>query len=132
MAAVVDIAARHGLLGISDDSWQRFAFDGHRYQPVGAFADRWPHIVMVMRLSKCYALASWRMGFVLAPPPVIDALEDRLQWEAVCCGVVPQSAAAAALTGLRDCLDKALPISGEAPPRVRRHRRDRPPRARET
>ncbi|MEU9025496.1 aminotransferase class I/II-fold pyridoxal phosphate-dependent enzyme [Actinomadura sp. NPDC048394] len=89
MAAVVDIAARHGLLGISDDSWQRFAFDGHRYQPVGAFADRWPHIVTVMRLSKCYALASWRMGYVLAPPPVIDALEDRLQWEAVCCGVVP-------------------------------------------
>ncbi|WP_225991488.1 pyridoxal phosphate-dependent aminotransferase [Actinomadura montaniterrae] len=108
ISAVVDIAARHGLVVISDDSWRHFAFDGRHYQPVEAFADRWPHIVTVMSLSKYYALASWRMGYVLAPPPVIDALEHRLQWEAVCCGMVPQSAAAAALTGPRDWLDKAL------------------------
>ncbi|MER6812772.1 pyridoxal phosphate-dependent aminotransferase [Spirillospora sp. NPDC000708] len=108
IGAVVDIAARHGLLVISDDSWRHFTFDGRRYQPVEGFADRWPHIVTVMSLSKYYALASWRMGYVLASPPVIDALERRLQWEAVCCGIVPQSAAAAALTGPRDWLDQAL------------------------
>jgi aminotransferase len=108
IAAVVDIAARHGLLVVSDDSWQHFTFDGHRYQPVEAFADRWPHIVTVTSLSKYYALASWRVGYVLAPSPVIDALERRLQWEAVCCGVVAQSAAVAALTGPRDWLDRAL------------------------
>jgi len=108
IAAVVDIAARHRLLVISDDSWQHFTFDGRRYQPVEAFADRWPHLVTITSLSKYYALASWRLGYVLAPPPIVDALERRLQWEAVCCGVVPQRAAVAALTGPRDWLDQAL------------------------
>ncbi|MEU8324560.1 pyridoxal phosphate-dependent aminotransferase [Nonomuraea sp. NPDC048881] len=108
LAAVVDLAARHGLLVISDDSWQHFTYDGHRYHPVEAFADRWPHLVTVTSLSKYYALASWRLGYVLAPPPVIDALNRRFEWEAVCCGVVPQRAAVAALTGPRDWLDLAL------------------------
>lgn len=33
VAAVVDLAARHGLLVISDDSWQHFTFDGREHQP---------------------------------------------------------------------------------------------------
>ncbi|TYK43053.1 pyridoxal phosphate-dependent aminotransferase [Actinomadura decatromicini] len=106
--AVVDIAARHGLLVISDDSWQHFTFDGRRYHPVEAFADRWPHLVTVTSLSKYYALASWRLGYVLAPPSIVDALHRRFEWEAVCCGVVPQRAAVATLTGPRDWLDQAL------------------------
>ncbi|YCK38177.1 pyridoxal phosphate-dependent aminotransferase [Actinomadura sp. ATCC 39365] len=108
LAAVVDLAARHGLLVISDDSWQHFTYDGHSYHPVEAFADRWPHLVTVTSLSKYYALASWRLGYVLAPPPIVDALHRRFEWEAVCCGVVPQQAAVAALTGPRDWLDLAL------------------------
>ncbi|WP_033288921.1 pyridoxal phosphate-dependent aminotransferase [Amycolatopsis jejuensis] len=108
IAAVVDLAARYGLLVISDESWQHFTFDGRRYQPIEALAGRWPHLVTVTSLSKYYALASWRLGYVLAPPPIVDAMERRLQWEAVCCGVVPQRAAAAALTGPRDWLDRAL------------------------
>lgn len=108
LAAVVDLAARHGLLVVSDESWQHFTFDGNTHQPAEAFADRWPHIVTVTSLSKYYALASWRVGYVLAAPSIIAAIERRFQWEAVCCGIVPQSAAAAALGGPRDWLDQAL------------------------
>lgn len=107
VTAVVDIAARHGLLVISDDSWQHFTFDGRQYHPVEACADRWPHLITVTSLSKYYALATWRLGYVLAPPPIIDAIERRSQWEIVCCGAVPQHAAVAALTGPRDWLDRA-------------------------
>lgn len=109
LAAVVDLAARHGLVVVSDDSWQHFTFDGRRYQPVEALADRWPHVVTVTSLSKYYALSSWRVGYVLAPPPIIDAVERLFQWEAAWCGVVAQRAAVAALTGPRDWLD--LPLS---------------------
>jgi aspartate/methionine/tyrosine aminotransferase len=108
LAAVVDIAARHGLLLIADEAWQHFTFDGGRFQPVEGLADRWPHVVTVMSLSKYYALSSWRVGYVLAPPPIIDALERLFQWEAAWCGVVAQRAAVAALTGPRDWLDRSL------------------------
>ncbi|WP_242890987.1 pyridoxal phosphate-dependent aminotransferase [Actinomadura litoris] len=108
LEAVVDLAGRHGLLVISDDSWQHFPYDGHRYQPVETLADRWPHMVTVTSLSKGYAFGSWRVGYVLAPPHIVDALERRFQWEAAWCGVVPQRAAVAALTGPRDWLDRTL------------------------
>lgn len=108
VAAVVDIAARHGLLVVSDDSWQHFPYDGRRYRPVEAFAERWPHMITVTSLSKGYALGSWRVGYVLAPPHIVDALERRFQWEAAWCGVVPQRAAVAALTGPREWLDRTL------------------------
>lgn len=108
IAGVVDLAARHGLLVISDDSWQHFTFDGHRYHPVEALADRWPHLITITSLSKYYALASWRLGYIVAPPPIIDAIERRFQWESVSVGAVPQRAAVATLTGPRDWLDQCL------------------------
>ncbi|MFG1908781.1 pyridoxal phosphate-dependent aminotransferase [Kribbella sp. NPDC048928] len=108
LSAVVDLAAQHGLLVVSDDSWQHFTYDGRRYQPIEAYAERWPHIVTITSLSKYYALASWRLGYVLGPPSIVDAVERRFQWESVCCGIVPQRAAVAALTGPRDWLQDAL------------------------
>ncbi len=106
IAAVVGLAARHGLLVISDDSWQHFAFDRREHHPIEGLAGEWPHLITVTSLSKYYALATWRLGYVLAPPEIVDAMERRLQWEAVCCGAVAQYAAVAALTGPRDWLDR--------------------------
>ncbi|MGW7533107.1 pyridoxal phosphate-dependent aminotransferase [Amycolatopsis sp. NPDC054798] len=108
IAAVVDLAARRGLLVISDDSWQHFVFDGAEYHPIESLSGNWPHLITVTSLSKYYALATWRLGYVLAQPEIVDAMERRLQWEAVCCGAIPQHAAAAALTGPRDWLDREL------------------------
>lgn len=108
IAAVVDLAARRGLLVISDDSWQHFVFDGAECHPIESLSGTWPHLITVTSLSKYYALATWRLGYVLAQPEIVDAMERRLQWEAVCCGAIPQHAAAAALTGPRDWLDREL------------------------
>jgi aminotransferase len=108
LEAVVDFAARHGLLVISDDSWRHFVYDGRAYTPVEALADRWPHLVTVMSLSKYYALSSWRVGYVLGQPEIVDAVHRRLQWEQAWCGIYSQRAAAAALTGPRDWLERSL------------------------
>ncbi|MBS1881756.1 MAG: pyridoxal phosphate-dependent aminotransferase [Actinobacteria bacterium] len=108
LEALLDLAARHGLLVISDDSWRHFVYDGHRHQPLEALAERWPHLVTVMSLSKYYALSSWRVGYVLAPPPIVDAIHRRFQWEQAWCGIYSQRAAAAALSGPREWLDRSL------------------------
>ncbi|ATY16682.1 pyridoxal phosphate-dependent aminotransferase [Amycolatopsis sp. AA4] len=106
VAAVVGLAARHGLVVISDDSWRHFAFDQNEHHPIERLSGEWPHLITVASLSKYFALATWRIGYVLAPAEIVDAMERRLQWEAVCCGAVAQYAAAAALTGPRDWLDR--------------------------
>ncbi|WP_409185780.1 pyridoxal phosphate-dependent aminotransferase [Amycolatopsis sp. VS8301801F10] len=108
VAAVVGLAARHGLVVISDDSWRQFAFDQNEHHPIERLSGQWPYLITVTSLSKYYALATWRIGYVLAPPEIVDAMERRLQWEAVCCGAVAQYAATAALTGPREWLDREL------------------------
>jgi aspartate/methionine/tyrosine aminotransferase len=108
LEALLDLAARHGLLVISDDSWRHFLYDGRAYQPIEALAERWPQLVTVMSLSKYYALSSWRVGYVLAPPAIVDAVHRRFQWEAAWCNVVSQRVAVATLTGPRDWIDRSL------------------------
>ncbi|MDO8208811.1 pyridoxal phosphate-dependent aminotransferase [Conexibacter sp. CPCC 206217] len=99
VAALVEVAAEHELTIVTDDSWQRFVHDDAEYVPIAGHADRWSRIVTVTSLSKAYAFADWRIGYVLAQPATIAAIGDLLGWDAAWVSHVNQAAAGAAVSG---------------------------------
>lgn len=76
LRAVVEEAAARGILVISDETYERFVYDGAPHASVAALAAEFPDtVVLVGSFSKTYAMTGWRIGYLLGPAPVVRAVE---------------------------------------------------------
>jgi aspartate aminotransferase len=75
LESIVEAAASRGLLVISDETYERFVYDGRGHASVAALAARFPEtVVLVGSFSKTYAMTGWRIGYVVGPPEVIEGV----------------------------------------------------------
>ncbi len=66
--------AEHGIVLISDETYERFVFAGE-HASVAPLARRYPEtVVLVGSFSKTYAMTGWRIGYACGPRPLIGAL----------------------------------------------------------
>jgi aspartate aminotransferase len=73
---IVEAAAERGILVISDETYDRFVYDGLDHASVAALATEFPEtVVLVGSFSKAYAMTGWRIGYLLGPPEVVRAVE---------------------------------------------------------
>lgn len=72
--AVADLARRHGLWVISDESFDKFVFDGHRHVSLASLPGMAARTVVLQSFSKAYAMIGARVGYVAAPPAVAAAV----------------------------------------------------------
>ena len=101
VAALVALAERHSLAIVTDEAYERYVYEG------GALAsvlDVSPGAVLVRSIGKSYAMPSWRLGYVVAPPRVVDACVRALEVDCIRCPYVGQRVALAAIEGPQDWL----------------------------
>jgi aspartate aminotransferase len=73
---IVRAAAERGLLVISDETYERFVYDGAPHASAARLAAEFPETVAVVgSFSKTYAMTGWRIGYLLGPPAVVKAVE---------------------------------------------------------
>ncbi|CAN5246404.1 pyridoxal phosphate-dependent aminotransferase [soil metagenome] len=102
--ALCDVAERHDLVVLADESYDRFIYDGARFTCVLELRGRSPNLVLVRSLSKSHGLGAWRIGYIAAEPELLDAFVKVLEWECLHCAYVPQRVATAVLEGPREWL----------------------------
>lgn len=102
LRSVIQIASRHNLAVVADESYQRFVYDGRQFTPLASLRDEYPNVITVTSLSKNYAFANWRLGYIAGPHDQVAKIRRIFEWEATYCGLVPQRAALAAITGPQD------------------------------
>jgi aspartate aminotransferase len=77
LRAIVAGAAERGVLVISDETYERFVYDGSPRASVADLAAEFPEtVVLVGSFSKTYAMTGWRIGFAFGPEAVIRAVEQ--------------------------------------------------------
>jgi aspartate aminotransferase len=74
LEAVAEVARRHGLWVISDESFDKFVFDNHRHISLAALPDMRERTVVLQSFSKAYAMIGARVGYLAAPPAVAGAV----------------------------------------------------------
>jgi len=103
MAEVVRLAHERGIWVLSDECYVYLNYTNKRFS-LGALREFRERMVIVGSLSKTYAMTGWRMGYALAPAPVISAM-SKLQSQSTSNPTsIVQKAAVAALKGPQQCV----------------------------
>jgi len=75
LAAIGDLAVEHDLWIICDDIYAELRFAGGPYpSPLRGRADLRERVVLIDGLSKSHAMTGWRIGYAIAPRPLLKAL----------------------------------------------------------
>ncbi len=74
LESLASVCAERGALLISDETYERFIYDGRQHASVAALAARFPDtVVLVGSFSKSYAMTGWRVGYLLGSTDVVAA-----------------------------------------------------------
>ncbi|MGV8826602.1 pyridoxal phosphate-dependent aminotransferase [Methylibium petroleiphilum] len=126
--ALLDHCRRTGTWIVADEVYERVYFrDGARCAP--SFLDiATPddHLVVVHSFSKSFLMTGWRLGWIVAPAPLVEALGKLIEFNTSCAPVFIQRAGVAALSGaddfvpgligrLKTCRDTLLPALAALP-----------------
>jgi aspartate aminotransferase len=103
MTDLMRLAHERGIWVISDECYVYLNYTGKVFS-VGALRDFREHMVIVGSLSKTYAMTGWRLGYALAPAPVVSAMQKLQSQSTSNPTSIVQKAAVAALTGSQECV----------------------------
>lgn len=108
LRGVAEIAVEHDLYVVSDELYERLMFNGHRVTSPASLPGMRERTFTVQGFSKGFGMTGWRVGYVAAPKPLIDALVKAVQYVSICAPSISQVAALAALRGPREVYDRLL------------------------
>src|ERR1700682_941455 len=70
---IYHLAVKRGIRLMTDECYCRFLYDSEPFS-IASMPGAKEHVVVAGSLSKTYAMTGWRIGFALAPKPLIDAM----------------------------------------------------------
>ena len=103
--AIARLAHKRGIYLIADECYIYLNYTARRFS-AGSLADVKPHLVIAGSLSKTYAMTGWRLGYTLAPVPIINAMTKLQSQSTSSTAHMVQMAGLAAVTGSQDCVEK--------------------------
>ncbi len=92
--AIKPIIIEHELLVISDEIYAELTYGSTHASFASGMEDR---TILVGGFSKAFAMTGWRLGYAMAPLPVLDAMVKIHQYSILCAPIVSQDAAHEAL-----------------------------------
>jgi aspartate aminotransferase len=103
LAEVMRLAHERGIWVMSDECYIYLNYTDKRYS-LGSLREFRERLVIVGSLSKTYAMTGWRLGYGLAPAPVIAAMQKLQSQSTSNPTSIVQKAAVAALRGPQQCI----------------------------
>jgi aspartate aminotransferase len=98
---ILELASARGIYLITDECYCRFVYDTDPFS-IASLPGARQTVLVVGSLSKTYAMTGWRIGFGLAPAPIVNAM-TRLQSHSTSNPTsIAQKAAVEALRGPQD------------------------------
>lgn len=74
---IADVAQQHDLIVISDEIYEKIAYDGVPHISIAALgSDIAARTVVVNGVSKAYAMTGWRIGYAAGPKELISAMAN--------------------------------------------------------
>lgn len=102
---VGDLAKDNDIYVISDEIYEKQVFDGEHIS-LASLDGMDERTITVNGFSKTFSMTGWRIGWLVGPTPIVDAL-NRLQGHTITClPTFIQKGGLAAMRGPQECVDE--------------------------
>ncbi len=96
------LCTRRGVYHIADEAYEYFTFGDHRHYSPGSAKGAERHTISLYTFSKAYGMAGWRVGYMVIPAHLEEAVKKVQDTNLICPPVICQIAAESALHAGRD------------------------------
>jgi aminotransferase len=96
LEGIARLAIEHDLMVVVDEVYSRLVY-GTEHVCIATMPGMQERTVLLDGFSKAYAMTGWRVGYVAAPVPVLEAMLKVHQYSIMCVGTAAQEAALEAL-----------------------------------
>lgn len=94
---IAKVIENHNLIVISDEIYAELNYSGQRHVSIAEIDNMWERTIIISGFSKTYSMTGWRLGFALAPLPIISLMTKIHQFAIMSAPTTSQYAAIEAL-----------------------------------
>jgi aspartate aminotransferase len=105
---IAKLCQERGVYVLSDECYDHFLYDGRKPFSIASRHEFKNHIIIAGSLSKTYSMTGWRVGYVLALPELIQAVNKLQSHSTSNPASMAQRAAVEALTGPQESVGQML------------------------
>ena len=70
---IADLSVKHDAYVITDEVYEHIVYAPHRHTYIASLPSMRERTLSCSSLSKTYSITGWRLGYIIAPPAIIDA-----------------------------------------------------------
>jgi aminotransferase len=74
LTLIAELCVEHDAIAITDEIYDHITYDGARHIPIATMPGMRERTVTINALSKTYAVTGWRVGWAMAPPPLMAGI----------------------------------------------------------
>lgn len=95
---IAELAEKYDTFVITDEVYEHIVYQPHKHIYFASLPGMWERTISCSSLSKTYSITGWRLGYIIAPPHIIDVAKKVHDFLTVGAAAPLQEAA---VTGLR-------------------------------
>ena len=69
---IADLAKKYDAFIITDEVYEHIIYEPYRHVYMSSLPGMWERTISCSSLSKTYSITGWRLGYIIAPPHIID------------------------------------------------------------
>ena len=73
---IADLCVKYDVYAIMDEVYEHIIYDGHKHVYMNSLPGMWERTVSCSSLSKTYSVTGWRLGYAIAPEPIMDRIKQ--------------------------------------------------------
>ena len=76
LTLIADLCKKYDVYAIMDEVYEHIVYEGHKHIYMNSLPGMWERTVSCSSLSKTYSITGWRLGYAIAPKPIMDRIKQ--------------------------------------------------------
>ncbi|MBO5209085.1 MAG: aminotransferase class I/II-fold pyridoxal phosphate-dependent enzyme [Lachnospiraceae bacterium] len=72
LSIIADLAKKYDAYVITDEVYEHIVYAPHKHVYFSSLPGMWERTISCSSLSKTYSITGWRLGYIIAPPEIIE------------------------------------------------------------